>query len=126
MSWCAYVEELAKVSGTVSLMAAYVKLVSLPLLLAGAEEQKARVLRGCWPASMLGSFALVGAQRRLGPGRARDARRAPRRPWVLNGAKRFIGNAGSATSTSSSPARATPGGEGVSAFLVDGHAEGVS
>ena len=38
-SWCAYVEELAKVSGTVSLMAAYVKLVSLPLLLAGSEEQ---------------------------------------------------------------------------------------
>src|SRR4051812_18038763 len=41
-SWCAYVEELAKVSGTVSLMAAYVKLVSLPLLLAGHDEQKER------------------------------------------------------------------------------------
>ena len=40
VSWCAYVEELAKVSGTVSLMAAYVKLVSLPLVLAGDEEQK--------------------------------------------------------------------------------------
>src|SRR3954451_21766347 len=39
-SWCAYVEELAKVSGTVSLMAAYVKLVSLPLLLAGTREQQ--------------------------------------------------------------------------------------
>ena len=36
VSWCAYVEELANVSGTVSLMAAYVKLVSLPLLLAGS------------------------------------------------------------------------------------------
>src|SRR3982751_4069177 len=44
VSWCAYVEELAKVSGTVSLMAAYVKLVSLPLLLAGSEEQQQRVL----------------------------------------------------------------------------------
>ena len=40
VSWCAYVEELAKVSGTVSLMAAYVKLVALPILIAGTEEQK--------------------------------------------------------------------------------------
>src|SRR5215212_1813884 len=40
VSWCAYVEELAKVSGTVSLMAAYVKLVSLPLTLAGSPEQQ--------------------------------------------------------------------------------------
>src|ERR671938_1327812 len=42
VSWCAYVEELAKGSGTVSLMAAYVKLASLPLLLAGTEEQQRR------------------------------------------------------------------------------------
>ena len=41
VSWCAYVEELAKVSGTVSLMAAYVKLVALPILIAGTEEQEA-------------------------------------------------------------------------------------
>src|SRR5918999_722010 len=39
VAWCAYVEELAKVSGTVSLMAAYVKLVALPIMLAGSEEQ---------------------------------------------------------------------------------------
>ena len=79
VSWCAYVEELAKVSGTVSLMAAYVKLVSLPLTLAGSEEQiAARAARAA-----LGRAArlvrAVGAQRRLGPGRARDARGAPRR-----------------------------------------------
>ena len=40
VSWCAYVEELAKVSGTVSLMAAYVKLVSLPILLARAARSR--------------------------------------------------------------------------------------
>jgi alkylation response protein AidB-like acyl-CoA dehydrogenase len=44
VSWCAYVEELAKISGTVSLMAAYVKLVSLPILLAGTDEQKREYL----------------------------------------------------------------------------------
>ena len=36
VSFCAFVEELAKVSGTVSLMAAYVKLVALPIVLAGS------------------------------------------------------------------------------------------
>src|SRR4051812_10763369 len=41
-SWCAYVEELAKVSGAVSLMAAYVKLVSPPLLLAGGGGEAQR------------------------------------------------------------------------------------
>src|SRR5215212_10944244 len=58
VSWCAYVEELAKVSGTVLLMAAYVKLVSLPLLLAGTEEQQKRVLPDLLSGELLGSFAL--------------------------------------------------------------------
>src|SRR4051812_28555940 len=57
-SWCAYVEELAKVSGTVSLMAAYVKLVSLPLLLAGTREQQEQVIPRLPRGEILGSFAL--------------------------------------------------------------------
>src|SRR3954471_12976181 len=43
-SGCAYVEDLASVSVTVSLMEAYVKLVSRPLLLAGTHEQQERVI----------------------------------------------------------------------------------
>src|SRR6476661_1826896 len=58
VSWCACVEELAKVSGTVSLMAAYVKLVSLPLLLAGTTEQKQRVIGPLIAGELIGSFAL--------------------------------------------------------------------
>src|SRR4051794_41493291 len=56
-SWCAYVEELAKVSGTVSLMAAYVKLVSLPLLLAGTPEQQEAVIPRLLTGEILGSLA---------------------------------------------------------------------
>jgi len=37
---CALIEELAKLSGTVSLMSAYVVLTALPILIAGSEEQK--------------------------------------------------------------------------------------
>jgi len=44
ISFCAYIEELAKVSATASLMAAYVKLTALPIMLAGSDEQKRRFL----------------------------------------------------------------------------------
>src|SRR4051794_41684628 len=94
VSWCAYVEELAKVSGTVSLMAAYVKLVSLPIMLAGTEEQKQRVIPKLITGERLGSFALTEPAVGSDPGALET--RAERRGdvWVLNGAKKFIGNAG--------------------------------
>src|SRR3954454_22707191 len=93
-SWCAYVEELAKVSGTVSLMAAYVKLVSLPLLLAGTREQQESVIPRLLRGEILGSFALSEPNVGSDPGALET--RAERRGdvWVLNGAKKFIGNAG--------------------------------
>src|SRR3954465_4789359 len=94
VSWCAYVEELAKVSGTVSLMAAYVKLVSLPLLLAGTAEQGQQVIPRLLRGEILGSFAL--SEPNVGSDPAALETRAERRgdTWVLNGEKRFIGNAG--------------------------------
>jgi alkylation response protein AidB-like acyl-CoA dehydrogenase len=45
VSFGAYIEELAKVSATASLMAAYVKLTALPIILAGSEDQKHRFWR---------------------------------------------------------------------------------
>src|SRR3954449_1543069 len=125
-SWCAYVEELAKVSGTVSLMAAYVKLVSLPLLLAGSEEQRERVIPRLLAGEILGSFALSEPNVGSDPGALET--RAERRGdgWVLNGRKRFIGNAG-LSDVYVVFARTGPAGpRGVSAFLVDGHARGVT
>src|SRR3954452_15089085 len=126
VSWCAYVEELAKVSGTVSLMAAYVKLVSLPLLLAGSEEQRERVLPRLLAGEILGSFALSEPNVGSDPGALET--RAERRGdgWVLNGRKRFIGNAGLSDVYVVFARTGSPGPRGVSAFLVDGHAPGVS
>jgi alkylation response protein AidB-like acyl-CoA dehydrogenase len=126
VSWCAYVEELAKVSGTVSLMAAYVKLVSLPILLAGSEEQKQSVLPGLLAGEQLGSFAL--SEPNVGSDPAALETRAERHGdvWVLNGAKRFIGNAGLSDVYVVFARTGDPGPKGVSAFLVDGHADGVS
>src|SRR3954447_8060249 len=125
-SWCAYVEELAKVSGTVSLMAAYVKLVSLPLLLAGTREQQERVIPRLLTGEILGSFALSEPNVGSDPGALET--RADRRGdgWVLNGAKKFIGNAGLSDVYIVFARTGSAGPRGVSAFLVDGHAPGVS
>jgi alkylation response protein AidB-like acyl-CoA dehydrogenase len=125
-SWCAYVEELAKVSGTVSLMAAYVKLVSLPLLLAGSEEQRRRVIPRLLTGEILGSFALSEPNVGSNPGALET--RADRRGdvWVLNGAKRFIGNAGLSDVYVVFARTGGPGPRGVSAFLVDGDSPGLS
>src|SRR4051812_15152234 len=121
-SWCAYVEELAQVSGTVSLMAAYVKLVSLPLLLAGTHEQQEAVIPRLLRGEILGSFALSEPNVGSDPGALET--RAERRGdgWVINGAKRFIGNAGLSDVYIVFARTGAAGPRGVSAFLVDGHA----
>jgi len=126
VSWCAYVEELAKVSGTVSLMAAYVKLVSLPILLAGTEEQKKRVIPKLITGERLGSFALTEPAVGSDPGALET--RAERRGdvWVLNGEKRFIGNAGLSNDYVVFARTADSGPKGISAFLVDGSWPGIS
>src|SRR4051794_28552545 len=126
VSWCAYVEELAKVSGTVSLMAAYVKLVTLPILLAGNDEQKQRVIPPIVRGERLGSFALSEPAVGSDPGGLET--RAEKRDdvYVLNGEKRFIGNAGLSNDYVVFARTGGPGPKGVSAFLVDGASPGIS
>jgi alkylation response protein AidB-like acyl-CoA dehydrogenase len=126
VSFCAYIEELAKISTTVSLMAAYVKLVSLPILLAGSEEQKKEYLPGLTSGATLGSYALT--EPAVGSDPAALQTRAEKRGdvWVLNGEKRFIGNAGLSDVYVVFARTGDPGSKGISAFVVDGHADGVS
>ncbi|MEA2382045.1 MAG: hypothetical protein QOH72_2016 [Solirubrobacteraceae bacterium] len=126
VSFCAFVEELAKVSGTVSLMAAYVKLVALPIVLAGNEEQKRRWLPPLIDGSMYGSYALT--EPGVGSDPAALETRAERRGdvWILNGRKRFIGNAGMGGVYVVFARTGPPGSKGISAFIVDGRAPGIS
>ena len=126
VSWCAYVEELAKVSGTVSLMAAYVKLVSLPLTLAGTDEQVERVLPALLSGEQLGSFALSEPNVGSDPGALETRAERHGDTWILNGEKRFIGNAGLSDVYVVFARTGEEGAKGVSAFIVDGHADGVS
>ena len=126
VSFCALVEELAKVSGTISLMAAYVKLVALPIVLAGSEEQKRRTLPPLASGEHYGSYALTEPE--VGSDPAGLELRAERHGdvWVLNGTKRFIGNAGLSDVYVVFARTGAPGAKGISAFLVDGHAPGLS
>jgi alkylation response protein AidB-like acyl-CoA dehydrogenase len=126
VSWCAYVEELAKVSGTVSLMAAYVKLVSLPILLAGSDEQKQRVLPGLIAGETLGSFALSEPNVGSDPGALETRAERHGDTWLLNGAKRFIGNAGLSDVYVVFARTGDAGAGGISAFVVGGSSPGLS
>jgi alkylation response protein AidB-like acyl-CoA dehydrogenase len=126
VSFCAYIEELAKVSGAVSLMAAYVKLVSLPLILAGSEEQKRRWLPGLASGETFGSYALT--EPGVGSDPAALQTRAERSDagWVINGEKRFIGMAGMSHVYVVFARTGAPGSKGISAFVVPGDADGLS
>ncbi|MGZ8648090.1 MAG: acyl-CoA dehydrogenase family protein [Solirubrobacteraceae bacterium] len=126
VSWCAYVEELAKVSGTVSLMAAYVKLVSLPILLAGSEEQKREFLPPLVSGERYGSYALTEPGVGSDPAALQTTAERHGDVWVLNGEKRFIGNAGHSDTYVVFARTGDAGSKGISAFVVDGRSAGVS
>ena len=128
VSFCAYVEELAKVSATASLMAAYVKLTALPIVLAGSEEQKRRFLPGLACGEQLGSYALTEPD--VGSDPAALQTRAERRGdrYVITGQKRFIGNDGLSQVyvVFARTGSRESGSHGISAFIVPGDSPGLS
>lgn len=123
---CLLTEELARISGTVSLMAAYVSLVSIPILIAGTEEQKKRWLPPLMSGERLGSYALTEPDVGSDPAALQTHAERHGDTWVLNGQKKFIGNAGMAQSYVVFARTGGQGSHGVSAFLVDGDSPGVS
>ncbi|GAC1325378.1 MAG: acyl-CoA dehydrogenase [Thermoleophilaceae bacterium] len=126
VSFCAYIEELAKVSATVSLMAAYVKLSSLPIMLAGDEQQKQRWLPGLGSGELLGSYALTEPAVGSDPAALQTKAERHGDTWVLNGEKRFIGNAGMSHVYVVFARTGEPGSKGLSAFLVPGDSPGLT
>jgi isovaleryl-CoA dehydrogenase len=127
-------EELARVSGSVALSyGAHAVLAVGTIVRDCSEEQKRRVLPALCSGEAIGAWALTEpgagsdalglqtrATREKGEGGEEDA-------WVLSGSKTFITN-GSEARTLVVYARTDPeaGSRGISAFLVDGDAEGFS
>jgi alkylation response protein AidB-like acyl-CoA dehydrogenase len=126
VSFGAYIEELAKVSATAALMAAYVKLTALPILLAGSDEQKRMYLPPLASGEQLGSYALTEPGVGSDPSALQTCaiRRGDR--YVLTGEKRFIGNAGLSNLYVVFARTGDPGPRGISALVVPGDAPGVS
>ncbi len=114
------IEELARCCVTTSLVLAVQQLGSMPILLAGSEEQKRKYFPRLASGEWLAAFGLTEA----GSGSDAAAMRtfAVRRgdTYVLNGAKRFITNGGLAQVTSVfAITDREKGTRGISAFIVE-------
>jgi len=114
------IEEVSKVCATSGLVLAVQELGSLPIKLAGSEEQKQRFLPPLASGEVLAAYALSEAGSGSDSAAMRTTARREGDAYVLDGSKRFITNAGVAGSYVVF-AKTDPeaGHEGVSAFVVE-------
>ncbi|MFF8415379.1 acyl-CoA dehydrogenase family protein, partial [Streptomyces omiyaensis] len=121
------IEEVARVCGSSSLIPAVNKLGSLPVILSGSEELKARYLAPLASGEAMFSYAL--SEPDAGSDAAGMKTRAVRDGdhWILNGVKRWITNAGvSEYYTVMAVTDPDKRSKGISAFVVEKSDEGVS
>ncbi|MER7914515.1 acyl-CoA dehydrogenase family protein [Streptomyces sp. NPDC096068] len=121
------IEEVARVCGSSSLIPAVNKLGSLPVILSGSEELKAKFLGPLAKGDAMFSYAL--SEPDAGSDAAGMKTRAVRDGdfWVLNGVKRWITNAGvSQFYTVMAVTDPEKRSKGISAFVVDKDDESVS
>ncbi len=121
------IEEIARVCASSSLIPAVNKLGTLPLLLVGSDELKARYLPGVARGDSMFSYCL--SEPEAGSDAAALVTRADRDgdDYVLNGVKRWITNAGvSDVYTVFAVTSPGKGARGISAFVVERDDPGVS
>ncbi|MFF9146406.1 acyl-CoA dehydrogenase family protein [Streptomyces sp. NPDC014861] len=121
------IEEVARVCGASSLIPAVNKLGSLPVVLSGSEELKAKYLAPLAAGQAMFSYAL--SEPDAGSDAAGMKTRAVRDGdfWVLDGVKRWITNAGvSEYYTVMAVTDPDKRSRGISAFVVEKSDEGVS
>jgi alkylation response protein AidB-like acyl-CoA dehydrogenase len=118
------IEELAKACATTSLLLCVQQLGSLPILLAGTDEQKQRFIPKLASGEWLAAYALTepGSGSDAGAMRTRAERRGD--TYVLNGLKHFITNAGVAHINTVFAVTSDQGTRGISAFVVEGDRPG--
>ena len=128
LATCIVIEEVARACASSSLIPAVNKLGSMPLILAGSEELKAKYLTKL--AANDGMFSYCLSEPDAGSDAAAMKTKAVRDgdDWVLNGVKRWITNAGvseyyTVFAITDPDAKK---GTGISAFVVEKSDEGVS
>jgi alkylation response protein AidB-like acyl-CoA dehydrogenase len=135
---CLAIEQISRVCATSGLILAVQELASLPLLLAGTAEQKARWFPDLAAGRKLIAFALTEAEAGSDVAAARTrARRdgaAEDADWILDGAKRFISQGSVAdliavfavTADETPGAPTTPRHERLTCFIVEKDMPGFS
>ena len=120
------IEEIARVCGSSSLIPAVNKLGSVPLILAGNEEQKKKYL----PQLVKGKgFSYCLSESEAGSDAAAMKTKAVRdgENWVISGSKKWISNAGeSEFYTVLASTNPELGSKGITAFIVEKSDAGVS
>ncbi|HEX4203869.1 MAG TPA: acyl-CoA dehydrogenase [Ktedonobacteraceae bacterium] len=114
------IEELARCCATTSLLLAVQQLGTLPITLAGTDEQKRKYFPRLASGEWLAAFGLTEAGSGSDAAAMRTVAVRQGDKYILNGAKRFITNGGLAQITSvfamTDPHKGT---RGISAFIVD-------
>jgi acyl-CoA dehydrogenase len=120
MNLCIIREELARVCGQADTNFIMQGLGSYPITLGGTPEQKARYLPPIATGEAIAAFALTEPHGGSDVISMRTTAVLQNEEWVLNGAKKFISQAGDAT-TYTVFAKTDPeaGSRGISAFIVE-------
>ena len=120
------IEEVARACASSSLLPAVNKLGSLPVMLAGTEEQKKRWLTALAQGK---GFSYCLSETDAGSDAGAMKTKAVRQgdSWILNGSKKWISNAGhSDFYTVLASTDPTQGSKGITAFIVEKSDSGVS
>ena len=127
LATCLVIEEVARACASSSLIPAVNKLGTLPLLLAGDERQRERYLVPVARGEAMFSYALSEPEAGSDAAAMRTRARRDGDGWVLDGAKRWITNAGvSEYYTVFAVTDPDAGRAGISAFVVERSDPGVS
>lgn len=122
-----FVEEIAAVSGTLAvILDVHTSVGTEPVADFGNEDQKSRYLPRLASGEILGAFALTEPESGSDAGSLKTSAVRHGDEYVLNGTKTFITNVGYAgLYVVMARTEETPGARGISAFLVEGDAEGL-
>jgi alkylation response protein AidB-like acyl-CoA dehydrogenase len=123
LSYILVLEELSRADAGVGVtVAVHTSAVTLPILMFGSDEQRARFVPPLARGEHLGSFALTEAEAGSDAGALRTRAEPDGDGWRITGAKQWITNARYAGTVllfaRTDPE--TPGAAGVSAFILDG------
>ncbi|HVE91007.1 MAG TPA: acyl-CoA dehydrogenase family protein [Actinomycetota bacterium] len=125
VTYAIFIEEVARACASSSLIPGVNKLGSMPILLAGSREQKARYLGEIARGEALISYCLTEPGSGSDSGAMKTTARLSDGEWVLNGTKRFITGAGvSKYYIVYAKTNADAGTRGISAFVVPSDAPG--